>query len=107
MKRQEEIQRLIAQGVVSCLVLYNRMPRYALRLLRLCISHCFGTFLQVCVVISEVVLVASYMLLQGSSCLSHYSLLRAPEAILSQLRRGFIASFHSTEDCCHLGYDSL
>lgn len=43
MKRQEEIQRLIAQGVVSYLICYNRMPCSAL-----CLLQC--TLLQVYVI---------------------------------------------------------
>lgn len=50
MRRQEEIQRLIAQGVVSYLICYNSMPCSALHLLQF-LCHSVYVHLQVYVII--------------------------------------------------------
>jgi hypothetical protein len=104
MRRQEEIQRLIAQGVVSYLVWYIGKPCYALCLLQLCVSLFLYTFASLCcyrlTVAREVVLVASCMLLLRFSLLSLYP--KSLEAIFPQIRLDFIASFLFTEYGCHI-----
>jgi hypothetical protein len=112
MRRQEEIQRLIAQGVVSYLLCYNGMDALLCTLLVavMYITLFLYTFASLCcyclTAIREVALVAACMLLLRSSLPSHYPLLNSPDAIISQIRLGFITSFHYTKDGCLLGYDA-